>query len=204
MSIVLLRHGETALNATRVLQPADTPLSRRGLAQARAAAQALAQRRIAAIVSSDLPRAWQTAAALHAASGAAIVAEPLLQERNFGALRGRPYDTLGYDPLAMDEAPPEGESMAAFVARVAQAFARAVALRAALDADLVVVSHGLVIGAMLAAHARLADGIALPERIGNASITVLDAIAPHLVSVLDDVRHLQGLAADDPESLSGG
>jgi probable phosphoglycerate mutase len=204
MSIVLLRHGETALNAARVLQPADTPLSPRGLAQARAAAQVLAQRRIAAIVSSDLPRAWQTATALHEASGVAVVAQPLLQERNFGALRGRPYDALGYDPLALDAAPPDGESIRAFTARVAQAFAGVVELRAALDADLVVVTHGLVIGVMLAAHARLASGVAVPERIGNASITVLDAMAPHRVSVLDDVRHLQGLAADDPESLSGG
>jgi probable phosphoglycerate mutase len=38
MSIFLIRHGETALNASRTLQPADTPLSPRGLAQAAAIA----------------------------------------------------------------------------------------------------------------------------------------------------------------------
>jgi len=204
VTIVLLRHGETALNAARVLQPADTPLSPRGLAQARAAARVLAARRIAAIVSSDLPRAWQTASAVAEATGLPITAEPLLQERNFGALRGRPYDGLGFDPLLMEAAPPEGESMAAFLARVERAFERAVALRAPLDGDLVVVSHGLVIGAMLAARATLAHGMTLPARIGNASITVLEPRAPHLASVLDDVRHLQGVMADDPESLSGG
>ena len=30
----LIRHGETSLNVARVLQPADTPLSARGHAQA--------------------------------------------------------------------------------------------------------------------------------------------------------------------------
>ena len=34
MSIILIRHGETAFNVARVLQPADTPLSERGIAQA--------------------------------------------------------------------------------------------------------------------------------------------------------------------------
>ena len=34
MTLLLIRHGETALNVARVLQPADTPLSARGVAQA--------------------------------------------------------------------------------------------------------------------------------------------------------------------------
>jgi len=62
MSILLIRHGETALNAARVVQPADTPLSERGAAQAAALARRLADFGIAAILSSDLPRAAQTAA----------------------------------------------------------------------------------------------------------------------------------------------
>jgi len=204
LSIVLLRHGETALNAARVLQPADTPLSARGLAQARAAARTLATRRIAAIVSSDLPRAWQTAGAVAQVAGLEISPEPLLQERNFGDLRGRPYDTLGFDPLAMDAAPPGGESLEDFRARVEAAFGRLVARRAALHGDLVVVSHGLVIHAILAAHGCLDTTMALPQRIGNASITVLTAEPPYRVTLLDDVGHLHGIALDDPASLSGG
>jgi len=204
LSIVLLRHGETALNAARVLQPPDTPLSPRGLTQARAAARALNGRAIAAIVSSDLPRAWQTADELAQATGLEVATDPLLQERNFGDLRGRPYDALGFDPLSMEAAPPGGESFDDFRARVAEAFARLVARRASLHGDLVAVSHGLVIHAMLAEHAKLDTTMPLPERIGNASITVLDARAPHRVAVLDDVRHLQGIAVDDPASLSGG
>jgi probable phosphoglycerate mutase len=204
MSIVLLRHGETALNAARVLQPADTPLSERGRAQAQAAARHLATRRPAAIVSSDLPRALQTAEALAAATGLPIAHEPLLQERHFGELRGRPYDSLDFDPLTMEEAPPGGESAAAFGARVARAFARIVALRGGLGGDLVVVTHGLVIGVMLARHVRLGPGMTMPERLGNASLTVLAPEPPHLLSLLDATSHLEPAAADNPASLSGG
>ena len=39
MTLLIIRHGETPLNVARVLQPADTPLSANGLAQAAALAQ---------------------------------------------------------------------------------------------------------------------------------------------------------------------
>ncbi|MEP7058666.1 MAG: histidine phosphatase family protein [Caldimonas sp.] len=204
MSILLIRHGETALNASRTLQPAGTPLSARGEAQALALAARLASSRIAAIVSSDLPRAAQTATAIATACGLPVRWEPLLHERNFGDLRGRPYDGLGFDPLALVEAPPGGESAATFRARVARAFERLVALRAGLDGDLVAVTHGLVIATMLEAHARLADAVAKPSRLGNASLTVMSAEAPHTVALLDCTRHLGAEMSDDPQSLSGG
>ena len=204
MSIFLIRHGETALNASRTLQPADTPLSDRGLAQAAAIGQRLVDAGVVAIVSSDLPRAAQTATAIAEACGLPIRWEPLLHERNFGDLRGRPYDGLAFDPLTLVDAPPGGESAATFRARVAEAFARIVALRASLDGNLAVVTHGLVIGAILEAHARLAERNAMPERLGNASLTVLAALPPHDVGLLDCTRHLEGGAADDAHSLSGG
>lgn len=203
MSIVLVRHGETALNAARVLQPADTPLSARGEAQAAAVARRLAGLRPAALVSSDLPRARQTAEAIAATTGRPVDTTALLQERNFGALRGLPYDTLGFDPLAMEEAPAGGESIPAFRERVARAFAEVLARRATLAGTLVVVSHGLVIRALLEAHARLPAGVVLPERMGNASVTVLGAEAPFVVTLLNCTAHLEGAAADDAGSLAG-
>ena len=39
--ILLIRHGETELNAKRVLQPPETPLSERGVAQAERLARRL-------------------------------------------------------------------------------------------------------------------------------------------------------------------
>jgi broad specificity phosphatase PhoE len=63
MSIHFIRHGETLLNAARVIQPADTPLGPRGLEQAELVAQRIKALKPAAILSSDMPRAWQTASA---------------------------------------------------------------------------------------------------------------------------------------------
>ncbi len=203
MSIILVRHGETPLNVTRMLQPANTPLSANGLAQAQRVAQRLAGMQLAGIVSSDLPRALSTAEAIATTTGLTPSTTALLHERNFGDLRGQPYDTLGFNPLTMDEAPPGGESVATFLARVAQAFAHMVALRASLGGSLAVVTHGLVIRALLAHHAQWANGNELP-RIGNTSISVLGATPPHAVALLDCGLHLDEGTGHDVRSLSGG
>ena len=204
MSILLVRHGETPLNVARTLQPADTPLSARGAAQAQAVAGRLARLGIEGILSSDLPRALMTARAIGAASGAPVATTALLHERNFGDWRGRPYDSLGFDPLAVDDAPPGGESSADFAARVARAFAELVQHRAALAGTLVVVSHGLVIREILARHVRLTAAMVVPARLGNTSVSIVAADPPHAVELLDCLRHLDATTGDDVQSLSGG
>lgn len=203
MTILLIRHGETALNAARVVQPADTPLNERGLAQARALARRLAAEGVVAILSSDLPRATMTAEPLAAATGLTVATTALLQERNFGELRGRAYDEIAFDPHAADLEPPGGEAWPEFLARVGQAFSHLVALRATLPGPLAVVTHGLVVRAILQAHARLPAGAAVPERIANTSVSVLAAAAPHAVSLVNCARHLEGELADDAHGRSG-
>lgn len=203
MSLLLVRHGETALNRARVLQPPDTPLSGRGLAQADALAAHLAASRPAALISSDLPRAVQTAQAVARACGLPLETDPRLRERDFGDWRGRPYEGLPADPLTMADAPPGGESMATFLTRCAAAFEALSARRAALPGALVVVSHGLVIGAMLRGRP-LPPGLAFPSRLGNTSVNELDASPPHAIRRLDALLHLQGALGDDNRSLSGG
>jgi len=205
MSIFLIRHGETALNVARVLQPADTPLSARGIAQAEALAKRLATLDVTAIISSDLPRALRTAQAIAAATGAPIETTPLLQERNFGDWRGQPYDVMAINPLTMQEAPPGGESVATFEERVAQAFAHIVRVRSTMSSgNLAVVTHGLVLHAMLAAHVRLAADMIQPGQMENTSVSIIDAQSPHLASVINCVVHLEGETRADPHGLSGG
>lgn len=201
MRLLLVRHGETALNAARVLQPADTPLNGRGLAQAAALARRLSGETIAAVWSSDLPRAWQTAAAI--AAGRPVRSEPLLQERNFGDWRGLPYDSLGFDPLAASAAPPGGESAQAFDERIARAWQRALAAATDLPGTLALVTHGLVIRRLLETRIPLAEGASLPARIGNTSLTLVEGPPPRAVLV-DCTRHLADDRADDPRALSGG
>jgi broad specificity phosphatase PhoE len=204
MPLVLIRHGETALNAARVVQPADTPLSERGLRQAQALAKRVAQLGVTGIVASPLPRAWQTAVAIGATTGLPIRPLALLEERNFGDLRGLPYDSLGIGALSSNDAPPGGESMPDFETRVAQAFAAILALRATLGGPLAVVTHGLVIRALIGRHLALPQRAVLPARIANTSITLALALPPHAVSLHDCTRHLVGDLREDAKSLSGG
>lgn len=204
MSLYIVRHGETALNAARVLQPADTPLSARGRAQAALVAQRLAAEGLCGVLSSDQPRALQTAQAVAAAAGLAVVSSPLLQERHFGELRGRPYDTLDFDPLAMDEAPAGGESRREFEQRIAAGWDWVLQQHRAAPGPLAVVTHGLVVLNWLGVQIALAPGLARPERIGNTAVTVCDATPPHRARVVACVSHLVGAAAEDGHSLAGG
>jgi broad specificity phosphatase PhoE len=206
MTLLLIRHGETALNAARVLQPADTPLNARGLRQADAIAARVAALAPAAILASDLPRAWQTARAIGAATGLVPIASSALRERDFGELRGRPYDSLGFDPLALVAAPPGGESAAEFAARVARAFAEALALhaRGAAAGPLAIVTHGLVIEALLTRHACLAPGVVVPRRLENASLSIIASTPPHAVGLVGCTLHLDDTARAATEGLHGG
>jgi 2,3-bisphosphoglycerate-dependent phosphoglycerate mutase len=190
MTILIVRHGETDGNALRVLQRADVPLNARGMRQADLLARRLSAQKFVHILCSDMPRARMTAAPIAALSGFAIEENPLLQERNFGDLRGTPYDALTEDPFGPDFAPPNGEDWPRFHARVADAFAFIVRRRRSVSGTLVVVTHGLVCRALVDRHARLPDGVVAPERYDNTSITMLHEDTPHRVSLLNCTRHL--------------
>jgi len=205
VAVILVRHGETALNAARVMQPAATPLSERGQAQALAVAQRLArQGGIGAILSSDLQRAWLTAGAIGSALALPVRPSALLQERNFGDLRGRPYDTLGFDPLLMDAAPPGGESATDFALRLRAAFDQMLQQHADQPGDLVVVTHGLAIRTLLSGPLRLGVELLRDLHLANTSVSIFDAAPPHALQLLNCTRHLDEAAHDDARSLSGG
>ena len=186
MTILLVRHGETAGNASRILQRSDAPLNERGLAQAERLAARLRGMAIAHVLCSDLPRAQMTAAPL--AAFATIEHTALLQERNFGTLRGTPYAELTRDPFAPDYEPPGGEGVPAFHARVARAWAAIASRRRDLAGPLVVVTHGLVCRALVERHAQAA---ALPERFDNAGLTVIDAAPPFAARLINCTQHLR-------------
>jgi probable phosphoglycerate mutase len=190
MTILIVRHGETDGNAARILQRPDIPLNERGMRQAEQLALRLFAHGFVHIVCSDLLRARMTAAPLAARSGIAIEESPLLQERNFGDLRGVPYAALAENPFGPDFAPPNGEDWPTFHARVADAFAFIASRRRSVSGTLVVVTHGLVCRALVERHALLPEGVIAPERFDNTSITVLHEDAPHGVSLINCTRHL--------------
>ena len=193
--LFLIRHGETEGNALRIVQRPDIPLSPRGVTQAERLALRLAREGVARIVSSDFARAATTAEHLQLATGAPLCFEPLLQERNFGDLRGTPYAELGLDMFAPDYAPPNGETWLVFHARVDRAWARVQALAATTGGRLAVVTHGLVCRSLASRHLVLAEGHVAPERWENTSLTIVDWPAPWRVRLLNCVAHLDGLDA---------
>jgi probable phosphoglycerate mutase len=197
MTILLVRHGETDGNAARVLQRPEVPLNERGIRQAEQLAQRLIALGFAHVVCSNLLRARMTAAPLAARSGMTIEETPLLQERNFGDLRGMPYAALNEDPFGPDVAPPNGEDWPTFHARVAEAFAFVVRRRRSLNGNLVVITHGLVCRAVAQQHALLPEDAVIPERFDNTGLTALHEDAPHAVSLMNCTQHLTASAELD-------
>lgn len=190
MPIYVARHGETELNATRVFQRPTTPLSERGRRQAHRLATRMAPLGIARIVTSDLTRAVETAEAVVAATGAALVIDPLLRERDFGDIRGAPYESVGLDPFGADYEPPNGETWTAFYARVAEAWQRVVALASETPGNLAVVTHGLVCRALVDRHVALVAGTTAPALWGNTALTEIDPSPPWTVRLLACTAHL--------------
>ncbi len=87
--LIVWRHGNTDWNASnRVQGQTDVALNALGRQQAVDAADLLIKLKPDAIVSSDLQRAADTAAALAALSGLSISYDKRLRERYFGAWQG--------------------------------------------------------------------------------------------------------------------
>ena len=120
--LLLLRHGQTELSVQRRYSGhGDPELTALGHAQAAAAAARLAELPdVAAVLSSPLRRARQTAAAVAEATGAPLVTRDGLIETDFGGWEGLTFaEARERDPElhaswlgSEDVAPPGGESFA--------------------------------------------------------------------------------------------
>lgn len=98
--VVLWRHGRTEWNNVNRFQGhIDVPLDDVGREQARSAAARLAALRPDVIVSSDLSRAADTAAALAELVGLSVGLTPRLRETHGGTWEGRFASDLRDDPM---------------------------------------------------------------------------------------------------------
>src|SRR5256885_782745 len=87
--LILVRHGETVANREfRYIGRRDDALSERGVAQAKQLAEALAMLPIAAVYSSPLQRAYQTALPIAAGHGLEVRKADDLCEGDFGLGQG--------------------------------------------------------------------------------------------------------------------
>jgi probable phosphoglycerate mutase len=109
--ILVLRHGQTDANAQGRLQGhLPTPLNLAGTRQANLLANRLAgySPAVEAVISSDLPRATQTAALIASACGLSLVTDPAWRERSFGLLEGKPVGDRRMWEAASGEVDPPG------------------------------------------------------------------------------------------------
>lgn len=152
--VVLIRHGETDWNAEgRIQGHLQIPLNRRGRAQAEALGTHLQGTRFAAVYSSDLLRALQTAQAIVRHSGQEIREDVRLREWDLGVLAGlrrtqaehdQPHAARIRRDYLVDEPIPGGESIRQRFERVTRAVGD-IAARHPRDTVLVV-SHGGPLG----------------------------------------------------------
>ena len=179
--IILIRHGETAWNRERRMQgQTDTPLSDIGRAQAEALGQRMATRKFSALYSSDLSRAYETAAAVARVSGREIRRDPALRERTFGIFEGKtfdevmqthPEDAKRWRLREPDYCPEGGESLSQFRTRILRCV-DALAIQHPGE-QIAVVAHGGVMDVLYRAATGQSIQAARTWALGNAVINRL-------------------------------
>lgn len=145
--IILVRHGQTRLNAEgRLRGRADPPLDPVGIAQARAAADALSSLGLSRVVSSPLHRAVETARAIADASRLEPEVDSAFNDRDYGPWTGQVKKEVIARWGSVDAAPGV-ETQSAVIARSRRAL-DAIA-RAADSGPIAIVTHDAVIRPIL-------------------------------------------------------
>jgi ribonuclease H / adenosylcobalamin/alpha-ribazole phosphatase len=198
--LLMLRHGQTEYSAQgRYSGRADLPITELGKCQAAAAAARLARTDgVAAVVSSPMLRARQTAEPVASALGVPLTIHDGLIEADFGAWEGLTFaEASDRDPelhtrwlTDTSVAPPGGESMDAVHRRVRRARDQLIAEYRA--ATLVVVSHVTPIKSLL--RMALDAGPSLLHRL-HLDVASLSAAefypdGPALVRLVNDTSYL--------------
>ena len=196
---MLLRHGQTPMSVQkRYAGRSDPPLTEAGVQQAAAAAKRLAAAGFGVIVTSPLLRTMQTAQAVAAVTGAAVVTDDGFRETDFGAWEGLTFAEVRErwpaelsawlaDP---EIAPPGGESFTDVSARVIAALDRLLAART--GQTVLIVSHVTPIKTLVAA-ALLAPPAALYRmHLDVAALCEIDwyADGPAVLRSFNDTSHL--------------
>jgi probable phosphoglycerate mutase len=204
--ILAIRHGETDWNlASRIQGQRDIALNDTGRWQARRLAHALADETLAAIYASDLQRALETAQALAAGSGQAVVTDTGLRERGFGEFEGLtfseierrwPEQSLRWRKRDPQFGPLGGEILHRFYERSVQTVSRLA--DAHRGQTIAVVAHGGVLDCLYRAATRIELQAPRSWQLGNAGINRLLFTAQGLTLIgWNDVGHLDSASADE-------
>ncbi|MFR9801067.1 histidine phosphatase family protein [Pseudonocardia sp. RS010] len=173
----LVRHGESTWNAAGLLQGRTTHvgLTARGRAQARAVAEALRVGTGALVLTSPQRRAAETAAVLGRVRGLRVQERSGLREQSHGEWEGRPAAACaaalaGAEP---DWAPPGGETGRELHARAARVLAGL-----PVAGEVVLVTHGETLRALVAAACGLGPEEAPREVPPNGTLVELRPVGP--------------------------
>lgn len=152
--LYLIRHGQTEWNKKSLIQgQRNIGLDEQGMKQAQQVAQFLKNEGIEKLYSSDLTRAYDTAAAIAAASGINDIETcERLRERSFGQLEGKPAASLrdlvpNYDTNWGSEALYNMESLEVIQDRLLKRLTEI--MKESKGRKVVVVSHGAIINTFI-------------------------------------------------------
>ena len=204
--VIAIRHGETAWNVdTRIQGQLDIGLNDMGRWQAHRLALALAGEPVAAIYSSDLLRAWDTAISVGNAVSRDVTTDETLRERGFGAFEGKTFQQIAelwpeqshlWRKREPAFAPEGGESLIDFRQRITGAVDRLAASHA--GEQIVLVAHGGVMDVLYRAATRQEIQAARTWDLGNATINRL-LWTPDGLAILGwaDNHHLDDTTLDE-------
>jgi probable phosphoglycerate mutase len=207
--ILLVRHGETEWNlAARLQGHRDSPLTRRGVEQARQLARRMPELRPHIIATSDLGRTLRTAEILAEPLGTVVEPRAALREKRGGIFEGLtwkeissryPEELRRYQTERPLYAPPGGESWG-------DAGDRAMAALYSLVEDyrgktVMAVTHGGILNVVLRRILHIPDTAPRSFEVGNLSLHVLVHDAEQFwLETLGDLHHLSTKVLDDVES----
>ncbi len=210
--LTLIRHGESVWNGERRIQGNQDPaLSPRGRRQAALLVAHLQQAAIrpAAIYTSPLRRAAETAEQIASALRVPLIPDPALCEMRLGAWEGRTVAEIQADQpgryegwLADPEANPApgGEPLSAFFRRVTDWMDGVE--RAHRDGQIFTVSHGGVIKAVLCRVLGLAPAALFRIKQDNTAVSRVEIGAGvRRVLLVNDTCHLAAAAELAPRDV---
>lgn len=208
--VIFIRPGETEWNRLGRWQGwTASPLSAHGRAQAEKLAKFVRHIGMAALYTSDLRRAVETARILAGTLGFEPVADERLRERGVGVWQGltvpemRSWFPQEYEQLRQD---PEhfrmegGESRADVRARMLDAFQAAIA--AGEGETIGILSHTSAIRILLSEM--IPDYDPYESVIGNSSVTTIfraDEQHPWQLVIENDLSHLEGLESQSLDEI---
>ena len=200
--LIAVRHGETIWNEKGLIQGhIDTDLSPLGIRQAEAIAGRLAEKKVTAIYSSDLKRAYKTAECLAAKTGHKIITDSRLRERCLGIFESFSMDEVEqkypdefnlYKTAGPDYIVPEGESRRQQFERAIECI-KEIAERHA-GGCVVVVTHGGVLNGLFRYVLDIPISVPTRFKLFNASINTFSIEnGTWLLGTWGDVSHLQDI-----------